>query len=265
MTLRLPVPLAVLALAAMAPLPAHAASTASDPLGCDATIHDPDSVLNAGELEPAVERTARMLDGDLRVRVEGAVDGDLEARLNQLIRQCSGWDAGDGELADDMVVVMFSTAEREASVFYGADQGPDLEFRWESAVDAMIQQFGDGDYTAGVEAGLRRLTSSASTVGNSSSDRDDSGGSFPTGWLVVGGIVLAAGVIYNKVRGYASEEDDDGGFAESGWYGGRRRRRWSSSRYGGSSFGSSRRSGSSSRRSSSSRGSRRAGGGSKKW
>lgn len=259
---RLLVPLATVALAAMAPSSVGAAPTGPDPLGCDATIHDPDSVLDADELQPAIDRAARTLDGDVRIRVESTVDGDLEARLDQLVRQCSGWDAGDGELADDMVVVMFSTTEREASVFYGADQGPELESRWEPAVDAMIEEFRGDDYNAGVEAGLRRLTSSTSTsVGTSSGDRDNDTG-FPTGWLVVGGLVLAALAIYGKVKGYTSGGYDDDTYADSGWYGRRRRRR--GSLFGGSSFGSSRRS-SSSRSRSSSRGSRRAGGGSKKW
>lgn len=258
-------------------LPAAAASDtrSADLLGCDEIVHDPDGLLDDVELEPLIERAAATLGADVRIRGEPSLDGGLDERIDQLRRQCDGWDNGDGELADDMVVVLFSVAERENSIFYGAAQGPALENRWNAATDAMIPHLRSGDYTGAVDAALVGITSDpvASSSGSGSGtndDDDDSNGS--NGGVILAVIVLVAvagiGVI-SKLRRVATGEegrlegsDDDVDSDERGWFssGSSRQRR--------SSFGfgsSSRRSSRSSSGRSSSRGSRRSGGGTKKW
>jgi hypothetical protein len=139
----------------MVPLMSFAAvaSPPADPLGCD----DPGGVLDRAQVDAARAHTASTLRADVRVRVEPTLDAGLDARMRQLRRQCPGWQI-TGDLRPDLVVVMFSQQEREAGVYYGADQDPRLEFRWEPAVDAMIGQFHDGEFTAGVIDGLETLT-----------------------------------------------------------------------------------------------------------
>jgi hypothetical protein len=192
-----------------------------------------------------------MLRADVRVRVEPSLDAGLDARMRQLRRQCPGWQVA-GDLRPDLVVVMFSQQEREAGVYYGADQGPRLESRWEPAVDAMIDQFRAGEFTAGVIDGLTTLTVAPATPDFSESPQfpvasDDSTGMPTTAILVL--VLLLAGVAAVTV---GRQWVGGGTGSSSNW--------WSSSRryhsFGGfgSSFGSH--SGSSSHSS---------GGGSKRW
>jgi len=241
-------------LAALAPS-APAAASASDPLGCDAPIYDPEGVLASDEIEPARAATAEALAADVRVRVERAVDGDLDARIEQLREQCAGWSSGD-ELADDLVVVIYSSAGRQAGIYYGNGEGPALDDRWEPAVDAMIEEFRAGDFTAGVSAGLVQLRSDP--VRTTSSSTSSSGGTgFPAGTVLL--IVAMIGLaLYGMYRRFALGETGGDWSSDDSSYS--RRRRWSSRR----SFSSSGRSRSRSSRSRSSRG-RRSGGGSKRW
>ena len=256
--------LAFLAASALWGATTHAGA---DLLGCDATVHDPDELLDRDRLDPVVSSAATQLGGDVRVRVEGTLDGDLDRRIDQLVEQCPGWqDTDTDELADDMVVVTFSTDERESSIFYGADLGLELEDRWDAATDAMIPALRTGDYTDAVIAGLRGLT--RDPIGSTTSNDESSEGDGVPGAVIFWVIVLAAVVVLSFVarqQGWTSggsgswDDGDDGG--SSSWLGGGRRR--SSFRSFGSSGSRSRSSGGSSRRSGG--GSRRAGGGSKKW
>jgi uncharacterized membrane protein YgcG len=222
---------AVLGLAVASAVPAP-----GDALGCDAAVFDP-----AGQLSSTVARdvaeTASALGADVHVRAEPTLDTGLDARMAQLEALCPSWSSA-GERADDLVVVMYSVQEREASVFYGAGQG--LEDRWEAAVDAMGEQFRDGDYSDGVEAGLRTLRDPSI----SSDDGSSSPGIPPWVWLFGAGLLVL--VIYDLRRFARTGEWGDGDDDRTS-----RRRSFSSS--------SSRRSSSSSRRSG------RSGGGTKKW
>lgn len=236
-------------------------------LGCEELVYDPDGLIDRNELDPLIARTAATLDADLRIRVEASLDGGLDQRIDQLRRQCARWDGGDGELADDLVVVMFSPAERENAIFFGdsSDSAPDV--RWDEATDAMIPHLQDGAYTEAVDAALRELRDVSSSSGPAS--RDDGGSSGGGVILMVLALVAALGIgLFNKFHRATSGGGDFGGGDDhvdgdsgSGWFSGnstsRRRRSFA---FG----GAARRSRSSSRRSGS-RGSRRAGGGSKKW
>jgi uncharacterized membrane protein YgcG len=244
----------------------------ADALDCDATVHDPDGLLDREVLDPVVRSVSAQLDADVRVRVEGTLDAGLDRRIDQLVEQCPGWQDHDTEeLADDMVIVSFSRVERENSIFYGAELGPVLERRWDAATDAMIPGLQASDYTDAVIAGLRGLThdptgstdaGSSTSQETTSNDSEGISGAFIF-WLVVIGLVVVLTLVA-KQQGWSSagggswDGDDDGG--STGWFGGRRRSSFRS--FG--SFGSrSRSTGGSSRRSGG--GSRRAGGGSKKW
>jgi hypothetical protein len=245
----------------------------TDVLGCEAALFDPSHELDAARVEQAIERTAASLGADVHVRAERTVDAGLDARMAQLEERCPTWTAGF-ERAPDLVVVMYSAVEREASVYYGADQGFALEDRWEPAVDAMSARFRDGDLTGGVVDGLLVLRDpSVAPVADPTVDDDagaiddEDGSSGSTGvpgivWLGIVGV--AALLIYNVVRFLNTGEwgdqgdDDDGDDGSSGWTSSNRRRSFSSSR------SSARRSSSSSGRSGSST-RRRSGGGTKKW
>lgn len=273
------VALAVLATTALA---GGTASANADPLDCSAIVHDPAAILDREALDPVVQTVSARLDADVRVRVEGTLDSGLDRRIDQLVAQCPGWQDDDtAELADDMVIISFSVSERENSIYYGADLGPELEGRWDAATDAMIPGLRAGDYTDAVVAGLRGLTrdpvtSSGSSSGapfgaSSASDdsRDDTGGGVPgevVFWLVVIGLVIVLSIVAKQQGWSAAGEDgwagdDDGG--TTSWFGGGSGRRRSSFRSFSSSRSRSRSSGGGSRRSSG--GSRRAGGGTKKW
>lgn len=241
----------------------------ADVLGCEAPLFDPNIELDAPEVERAIERTARTLGADVHVRAEGTVDLGLDARMTQLEASCPTWTTGT-ERAGDLVVVMYSSVEREASVYYGADQGFALEDRWEPAVDAMTVRFQVGDYTGGVIDGLEALgdpetPSVGDDTGDAGGTDDDDESSDSPGvpgwvWLVMLGVVGV--LIYNITRYFRTGEWGDEGSDDdnsSGWTSSNRRRS-----FGGFGSSSRRSSRSSSRRSSgSSR--RRSGGGTKKW
>lgn len=227
-----------------------------DPLGCAATVFDPADHVDEASLTPLVDSTARSLGAELHVRVEGVVDGGLDDRLGQVVAQCPGWDDGAGDLADDLIVVIFSPTERESAVYYGSDHADLLEDRWESVVDAMTIDLRAGDYDEAIEVAMSRLDSEALGSSAPADDGDSASSSdFPFGWvLLLIGIVIA-GTIYRWYRGDAAGGDDGSGSSGgSSWH----RRSFSSS-------GSSRRRSGGGGRRSSSRSSGRAGGGSKKW
>ena len=259
------VALAFVAVSALLGATAHANA---DPLDCDATVHDPEELLDRDRLDPVISSVASQLDADVRVRIEGTLDEGLDRRIDQLVEQCPGWrDDDTEELADDMVIISFSTVERENSMFYGADMGPELEGRWDAATDAMIPGLQASDHTAAVIAGLRGLTRDpiGSTTSQDTTGNDSEG--IPGAlvfWLVVIGLVVVVSLVakqqgWSSANGGSRDADDDGG--STGWFGGGRRR--SSFRSFGSFGSRSRSSGGRSRRSGG--GSRRAGGGSKKW
>ena len=233
----------------------------TDPLGCESTLFDPEGVLDRPRVEREIELVASSLGADVRVRVERSLDAGLDARMAQLEQQCAGWEVA-GDRAPDLVVVMYSSQEREAAIYYGADQGPRLESRWEPAVDAMIVHFRRGRFTDGVIDGLALLWSSSSptflpaTGGDDDRSSAGSGASTAILWLVLLLVVVAA---VNVWRYLTTGEWGERG-SSSGWgWSSRRRHRYRS--FGG--FGGSR--GSSRSRSRGSGGSRRSGGGSKRW
>ena len=87
----------------------------TDVLGCEAALFDPSHELDEARVEQAIERTAASLGADVHVRAERTVDAGLDARMAQLEERCPTWTAGF-ERAPDLVVVMYSAVEREASV-----------------------------------------------------------------------------------------------------------------------------------------------------
>ena len=258
---------ALLATTPLAPAP--------DPLGCDALVFDPGQELDAAAVTAAATATASALGADLRVRAEGNLDGGLDARMAQLDAQCPGWSA-EGIRKLDLVVVLYSSAEREASVFYGPAQAYLLEFRWEHAVDEMGARLAAGDYTGGVLAGLDALRRNPPATYEPAADPtpfgDTSrGASGVPGviWLALAVVVITAVVRVGRFLttgewDAGGEEDDH----DAGWGSSRRSSRWRSSSSTRRSFSSrsSRARASGARRSSSTRRSTgRSGGGTKKW
>ena len=260
MRLRLPVLLIPSVVALFAAPAVGASSSTDDPLGCAATVFDPADHVDDSAIAQQISSAERSLDADVRVRIETAIDGDMDARIEQLIDQCPGWSRGEGELDDELIILMFSPLERESALYYGGYHADVLEDGWESVVDAMTSDLRAGDYEGAVETGMLRLTTEAAM----GSDEGDGGGGsdFPAGWLVL--LVIVVGItwaIQHAKRSNGDYAGDDGGF----WSSGSTSRRRSFSSW--SSSGSSRSSGGGSSRSSSggSRSSGRAGGGSKKW
>ena len=124
-----------------------------DPLGCTAIVHDPAGELDAAAVTAAPSRPPACSAPISTCGPSATSTAASTRRMAQLEAQCPTWWAGT-DRAEDLVVVMYSSTEREASVFYGPGQSDVLEFRWEHAVDEMGPRFADGDYTAGVVAGL---------------------------------------------------------------------------------------------------------------
>jgi hypothetical protein len=255
-----------------AAVPASTAPGAIDTLGCTELVHDPSGELDIEAVTTVAARTSAALGADVHVRAERDLDGGLDGRMAQLEAQCPTWMSGTDRAAE-LVVVMYSSTEREASVFYGAGQSDELEHRWEHAVDEMGPRFAEGDYTAGVVAGLDALREDAPVTYTPSytptafdDDDDDvtsSPGVPPVVWLGLAALVLVAIVRvaqYMSTGEWDSGDDDDEGDGGSSWSSSRRSSSWRSS------SSSSRRSSSSSRSSGSrSRSSGRSGGGTKKW
>ncbi|MET0327110.1 MAG: hypothetical protein ABW219_17980 [Ilumatobacteraceae bacterium] len=263
----------------------------ADVLGCDAALFDPAHELDADQVERAIRQTAAVLGADVHVRAERTLDAGLDARMAQLEASCPTWTVS-ADRAPDLVVVMYSAVEREASVFYGADLGFELDDRWEPAVDAMSAQFQAGDFTGGVVDGLEVLNERATVpftdtaddsddtdsaaAADEDEDEDESSSEGLPGIVWLGIVGVAALLIYNIARYLRTGEwGDEGGGGGDGdgdgddWSSSRRRTFGgfgSSSRRSSSSSSSSRRRSSSSSRSSSSNSTRRrSGGGSKKW
>jgi hypothetical protein len=234
-----------------------AASTppSGDAFGCTATVFDPGDRLDDGAVEREAALTASSLGADVHVRAEDALDTGLDARMAQLEARCPTWTSG-AERSPDLVVVMFSVQRREASVFYGAEQGAMLEDRWSPAVDGMGAEFRQGDYTGGILDALRGLRQPSTAPVDAFSDSTNRSSGPPGAIWVLVVLVAVVGVGSAVVRylrtGEWNSSDDDDNDTNNGWSW--RRRSFSSFRSGARS---------SSRSSSRPRG--RAGGGTKKW
>lgn len=244
-----------------------ATDAATDAFGCAERVFDPSGELDLLEVAPRAEVTASVLGADLHIRAERSLDAGLDTRMGQLVAACPGWSDGAGDLAPDLVVILYSSIEREAGVYYGADQGFQLEARWEPATDAMIDRLRADDPSGGVLEAMDVLRQPvASPPVDDDGDGDGDGGGSSGGlpglaWLGIVGVVVLLG--YNVVRYLQTgrwgtgDGDDDGGE-----WGSSAARRRSFGGFGGSSRSSRRSSSAASR---GSRGSRRSGGGSKKF
>lgn len=157
----------VLAAAGIVPLAvsarASAVNIAADAdLGCDAVVYDPQGELDADAVRAAAARTAVRLGADVRVRAEDTEADGIDARVEELRDGCEGWSNG-AQLADDLVLVMFSSHGHEGAIYYGAGQSEALDARWEPALDKMFEFFPEGCFSDGLVAGLSLLRTGAST------------------------------------------------------------------------------------------------------
>jgi uncharacterized membrane protein YgcG len=81
--------------------------------------------------------------------------GDLKGYVADQRDQCENMRGASGGWASDVIAVAVSVNDRKAGVYYGTRYENALgNGRWESASNAMGPYFADGNYTAGINAGL---------------------------------------------------------------------------------------------------------------
>ncbi|CAN5426245.1 hypothetical protein BH10ACT1_BH10ACT1_16060 [soil metagenome] len=264
-----------------------AAGPKPDLLGCDQLVWDPLEQLGD---DTSVEDAAFAYQAqgvDLRVRVEGATDGDIDARQADLEAACPGWRV-DGDRPPARVLLMLQPQARSTGLWYGTDQAAELDdgvFE-DIQVDVMNPRFKDGDFAGGLAAGLERLAgpryssgfdpydpypyrpddSSDGGSGTSSTSRGPSGGELLGPFFLIAVVAVAAwGFSYLNWRSKSESGEISESFGEySRSRGGSSYRRFGSSGGGGRSSGGRRSSGGGGRRSSGG-GGRRSGGGSTRW
>jgi uncharacterized membrane protein YgcG len=126
---------------------------------CNALVLDGAHVLSGPSVLSAAQRLQR-LAGDVRVRTieTFAPFGTIDQYEANLLSQCPSWQATDGGMKNNLVVVMMSLAEHKTGIYYGSQWGEALDSAYLTIqTDSMNPRFRDGDFTSGMTAGLNAL------------------------------------------------------------------------------------------------------------
>ena len=129
---------------------------------CDATVVDEAGVL--GSKAGSVERAAADLvavGADVRVLVVSSFGsaGNLDVYKEQVQRSCSSWQAPDGDIKNNMVVIVVAINEKKAGIYGGS--------LWEEEFGSHTDQirseemgpyFRQNDWAGGLTASLKRIT-----------------------------------------------------------------------------------------------------------
>jgi uncharacterized membrane protein YgcG len=126
---------------------------------CDSTILDQARVLNVAHVETAAQ-ALNAAGADVRVWTFDRVMGgnlDLMKALQQGV--CRSWQASDGGMKNNLIVLMVAVKDRKVGLYYGDQWKPALDAQWNARVvsDEMKPRFRDGDYTGGFVAGLGEI------------------------------------------------------------------------------------------------------------
>lgn len=146
----------MLGLMCIAPSPAHAQET-----NCDTTVTD-DAGLFGSDIGSVREAAASLeaLGADVRVRTIQAFSGHntLDDYVFASVADCDSWQAENGEIKPDLLVIIIAVDERRVATIYGA--------QWKGALDAhylrihddlMGPRFRTGDFAGGFVAGMGEM------------------------------------------------------------------------------------------------------------
>jgi uncharacterized membrane protein YgcG/predicted nucleic acid-binding Zn-ribbon protein len=171
-------------------------SPASAAVTCAAPVID-----NADLLDD--NRISSIAGADVHVITFTSVpSGDIDGAVFAQRDECSNWQGATGGWGSNDIVFAMSLNDRLSGVYYGPTFEDALgQGRWESARTAMGPYFADGDFTEGINAGIKRTqylidnpnvnTNPNPTVSEPSEPLD-----IPWAWILgvpAGGAVLAGG------------------------------------------------------------------------
>lgn len=181
--------------------PVAQAATAAE---CDALVFDASGAISDDpRLQDAVGSATRA--GILaRVRLYDTVPGgDLDAYIAELQAQCRSWLSPDGNRRSNLLVLAVSRGDRTTGLYYGSAYEGALGDQWNRIqADLMNPPFRDGDYAAGLAAGLAETTTVIQDwqhPGSASAAADTSSGLSGTLLAVLGSLVVLAGLVVGSV------------------------------------------------------------------
>ena len=195
---------------------------ASEPRTCKTLVLDPAHHIDVARVTKAAQKVQAQA-ADIRVRVYDSVpDGDLDAYMRRLNKQCSTWQDGGSGWKNNLVVLALDVGDRRSGLYYGDTFGSVLDQHWTGVqADAMNPRFKSGDYTGGLVAGLTRVAglvdpdhSTPAQTGSQNPQKHHrrhlvtapadtastgSGGGWAVG-LVLLGLIVVAGAVFGGVR-----------------------------------------------------------------
>lgn len=140
---------------------------------CKDPIVDEVSALSSGDLERVERaRTALTASGaDVRVQVissfhrtpSGEMNKSIEAYKDQMLGKCRSWQAADGGMKNNLVLVIVAPKQKRTYVGAGSQWDRTLsQDRKSQIVNTMNARFRDGKVGDGIVAGLAHMTDLAS-------------------------------------------------------------------------------------------------------
>lgn len=99
------------------------------------------------------------MGADVRIRtiLTYGSTGNLDLYEAQLELENPSWLGQGGERKNNLIVIIIALEERETGLYYGSYWGDLFESEWLNVLDTMGMFFADGDYAAGVIAGLEEI------------------------------------------------------------------------------------------------------------
>ncbi len=150
--------LGALALAGPTSAAASAAVFAGEPVACSALVLDPGHHVETAQVTKAAKKVQDQ-SADIRVRVIDSVpDGNLDAYVRGLTKQCGTWQDAHGGVKNNLVVLALDVGDHKTGLYYGDTFDSILDHQWTGIqAEAMNPRFKAGDLTGGLVAGLTRI------------------------------------------------------------------------------------------------------------
>lgn len=129
---------------------------------CDALVIDQTGKISSTEKTVASAANQLVSRGaDVRVRIVSDIGQEptLDKFIDQIRKNCPSWQALDGGMKNNLIVLAVSLGNRKTGLYYGSQWSSVLGGQWTSIqADEMNPRFRDGDFSGGVVAGLKRIS-----------------------------------------------------------------------------------------------------------
>lgn len=174
---------------------------------CDALVVDQAGKLGSDQgavVSAANQVVSRGADVRIRIVPDMGQTPTLDVFVDRIRKDCPSWQAIDGGMKNNLVVLAVSIGNRKTGLYYGNQWSAVLGGQWTSIqANAMNPRFRDGDFSGGVVAGLKGisavLSAPAGTASRNSTTHVYAATDLSGLWTVFGWLVA---LVFLGVVGY---------------------------------------------------------------